>query len=71
VIGGAPIILALARSPGCLPTSILGAASATRESAGAPLPEAERGDVERITAATVKKALGAERMRSSLRRKAM
>jgi predicted ATPase/DNA-binding SARP family transcriptional activator len=36
---------------------LLGTARATRESVGAPLPEAERGDVDRITAAA-SKALG-------------
>ena len=30
---------------------LLGAAAAARESVGAPLPDAERGDVDRITAA--------------------
>ncbi|MFG1997955.1 BTAD domain-containing putative transcriptional regulator [Spirillospora sp. NPDC048911] len=38
---------------------LLGAAAALRESVGAPLPEAERGDVDRISAA-VRKALGDE-----------
>ncbi|WP_216209886.1 BTAD domain-containing putative transcriptional regulator [Amycolatopsis aidingensis] len=37
--------------------SLLGAAAAARESAGAPLPEAERGDVDRI-AAQARAALG-------------
>ncbi len=36
---------------------LLGAAAAARESAGGPLPQAERGDVDRITA-TVRAALG-------------
>jgi hypothetical protein len=36
---------------------LLGAAAATREAVGAPLPSAERGDVERIEAA-VRAALG-------------
>ncbi|WP_073459041.1 BTAD domain-containing putative transcriptional regulator [Pseudonocardia thermophila] len=39
---------------------LLGAAARTRESVGSPLPPAERGDVDRITAA-VTAALGAER----------
>ncbi|MFD1931608.1 BTAD domain-containing putative transcriptional regulator [Nonomuraea mangrovi] len=39
---------------------LLGAAAAIRESVGAPLPPAERGDVDRITAAAVA-ALGQER----------
>ncbi|MBE1575319.1 tetratricopeptide repeat protein [Amycolatopsis roodepoortensis] len=38
---------------------LLGMAAALRGSAGAPLPPAERGDVERITAAT-RQALGAK-----------
>jgi hypothetical protein len=33
-------------------TLLLGAADAARRSVGAPLPPAERGDVDRITAAT-------------------
>ncbi|GAA3952498.1 BTAD domain-containing putative transcriptional regulator [Actinomadura viridis] len=37
--------------------ALLGAASAARESVGAPLPPAERGDVDRITG-TVRAALG-------------
>jgi hypothetical protein len=36
---------------------LLGAATALRASAGAPLPAAERGDVDRITAA-VRRTLG-------------
>ncbi|MGH8880174.1 MAG: hypothetical protein ACRD0P_22950, partial [Stackebrandtia sp.] len=32
-----------------LAARLLGAAAATRESVGAPLPPAERGDVDRIT----------------------
>ncbi|MDI5977002.1 BTAD domain-containing putative transcriptional regulator [Amycolatopsis magusensis] len=32
---------------------LLGAAAATRDSVGTPLPEAERGDVDRVTAAVV------------------
>ncbi|MFI0448974.1 BTAD domain-containing putative transcriptional regulator [Actinomadura sp. 6N118] len=39
--------------------SLLGTAAATRESVGAPLPDAERGDVDRITA-SVRQALGDE-----------
>ncbi|MFW5418207.1 winged helix-turn-helix domain-containing protein [Nocardiopsis sp. CNT-189] len=38
---------------------LLGAAARAREASGAPLPEAERGDVDRITA-RVRAALGAE-----------
>ncbi|MBB5492413.1 putative ATPase [Nocardiopsis metallicus] len=38
---------------------LLGTAAAERESAGAPLPEAERGDVDRISAAA-RDALGAQ-----------
>ncbi|MGK5672885.1 BTAD domain-containing putative transcriptional regulator [Micromonospora sp. URMC 106] len=38
---------------------LLGAATALRESVGAPLPQAERGDVDRITAA-VRRSLGDE-----------
>jgi hypothetical protein len=38
---------------------LLGAASAARDSVGRPLPEAERGDVDRITT-TVRTALGEE-----------
>ncbi|GGR13333.1 BTAD domain-containing putative transcriptional regulator [Streptomyces netropsis] len=41
---------ALSGSPGRA-AFLLGAAAATRESAGAPLPPAERGDVDRITTA--------------------
>ncbi len=36
-----------------LAARLLGAASASRESAGAPLPHAERGDVDRITAVII------------------
>ncbi|KAB2350908.1 BTAD domain-containing putative transcriptional regulator [Actinomadura rudentiformis] len=39
--------------------SLLGTAAATRESVGAPLPGAERGDVDRITA-SARQALGDE-----------
>ncbi|MFE3447426.1 BTAD domain-containing putative transcriptional regulator [Nonomuraea sp. NPDC059194] len=42
---------------------LLGAAAAIRESEGAPLPPAERGDVDRITAAAVA-ALGQERFQT-------
>uniref|UniRef100_UPI0010419DED hypothetical protein n=1 Tax=Actinomadura roseirufa TaxID=2094049 RepID=UPI0010419DED len=38
---------------------LLGTAAALRASVGAPLPPAERGDVDRITA-TVRAVLGAE-----------
>ncbi|WP_119726849.1 BTAD domain-containing putative transcriptional regulator [Thermomonospora amylolytica] len=46
---------------------LLGAAAAARESAGAPLPHAARGDVDRITAA-VRAALGEQTLAAELRR---
>ncbi|MFI9203463.1 BTAD domain-containing putative transcriptional regulator [Streptomyces sp. NPDC053048] len=46
---------------------LLGAAAAARESTGAPLPPAERGDVDRITAA-VREALGARAFAAEFRR---
>ncbi|ORT60908.1 hypothetical protein [Streptomyces sp. CB03238] len=41
------------------PARLLGAAARARESAGAPLPQAERGDVGRITAG-LRATLGTE-----------
>ncbi|MGK5628185.1 AfsR/SARP family transcriptional regulator [Streptomyces sp. URMC 123] len=49
---------ALAGEP-ALAARLLGAAARAREAAGAPLPEAERGDVDRVTAAVLA-ALGPE-----------
>ncbi|MFG1998544.1 BTAD domain-containing putative transcriptional regulator [Spirillospora sp. NPDC048911] len=44
--------------------SLLGTAAATRESVGAPLPAAERGDVDRITA-SARQALGEEAFKAA------
>ncbi|MEV0827522.1 BTAD domain-containing putative transcriptional regulator [Nonomuraea rubra] len=44
---------------------LLGKAAALRESVGAPLPEGERGDVERITAA-VRRAAGADALAAAM-----
>ncbi|GIG66807.1 BTAD domain-containing putative transcriptional regulator [Phytomonospora endophytica] len=44
---------------------LLGAATALRESVGAPLPEGERGDVDRI-ATVIREALGEGRFRAEL-----
>ncbi|WP_084960037.1 BTAD domain-containing putative transcriptional regulator [Thermoactinospora rubra] len=49
-----------------LAARLLGAAASLRESVGAPLPEAERGDVDRISA-SVREALGEDGFLAELR----
>ncbi|WP_192809721.1 ATP-binding protein [Actinomadura rudentiformis] len=56
----------LAGEPG-MAARLLGAATALRESVGAPLPEAERGDVDRISR-VVREALGDEAYRAEFER---